>query len=170
MDSQATLSAVVLTPEQLLAYWQGHRRLSRRVIEAFPEDKLFEFSVGGMRPFGQLALEMLSMAEPFLREVAGGATQDYGALVAAITETVTKAESPRQELLRQWDEATSHIDELWARVPAGRFQERLNCFGAYEGPVYDLLFYVIDNEIHHRAQGYVYLRALGVEPPHFWER
>jgi uncharacterized damage-inducible protein DinB len=29
---------------------------------------------------------------------------------------------------------------------------------------------VIDNEIHHRAQGYVYLRALNIEPPHFWER
>ena len=25
--------------------------------------------------------------------------------------------------------------------------------------------YVIDNEIHHRGQGYVYLRALGIEPP-----
>jgi uncharacterized damage-inducible protein DinB len=28
----------------------------------------------------------------------------------------------------------------------------------------------IDNEVHHRGQGYVYLRALGVEPPPFWER
>jgi hypothetical protein len=30
--------------------------------------------------------------------------------------------------------------------------------------------YWIDNEIHHRGQGYVYLRALGVEPPPFYER
>jgi uncharacterized damage-inducible protein DinB len=29
---------------------------------------------------------------------------------------------------------------------------------------------VIDNEIHHRGQGYVYLRALGIEPPPFCER
>ena len=28
----------------------------------------------------------------------------------------------------------------------------------------------IDNETHHRGQGYVYLRALGIEPPQFWER
>ena len=26
------------------------------------------------------------------------------------------------------------------------------------------------NEIHHRGQGYVYLRALGIEPPPFYER
>jgi uncharacterized damage-inducible protein DinB len=30
--------------------------------------------------------------------------------------------------------------------------------------------YVIDNEIHHRAQGYVYLRAMGIAPPPFYER
>ncbi|NLG08337.1 MAG: damage-inducible protein DinB, partial [Deinococcales bacterium] len=36
--------------------------------------------------------------------------------------------------------------------------------------VLSLVQYAIDNEIHHRAQGYVYLRALGVEPPPFWER
>jgi uncharacterized damage-inducible protein DinB len=28
----------------------------------------------------------------------------------------------------------------------------------------------IDNEIHHRGQGYVYLRALGIEPPGFYDR
>jgi hypothetical protein len=33
-----------------------------------------------------------------------------------------------------------------------------------------LLLYVIDNEVHHRAQGFVYLRALGVEPPPFYDR
>ena len=53
-----------ITPDALLAHWQGHRRLTRRVIDAFPDDQLFTFSVGGMRPFGALALEMLTMAVP----------------------------------------------------------------------------------------------------------
>ena len=44
--------ATFITPDALLAQWQGHRRLTRRVIEAFPDDKLFTFSVAGMRPFG----------------------------------------------------------------------------------------------------------------------
>ena len=77
-------SAVVITPEALLEHWQGHRRLTRRVIEAF--------------------------------------------------------------------------------------QETVLAFDLYEGVLYTLLLYVIDNEIHHRGQGYVYLRALGTEPPHFYER
>jgi uncharacterized damage-inducible protein DinB len=29
---------------------------------------------------------------------------------------------------------------------------------------------ISSNEIHHRGQGYVYLRALGIEPPRFYER
>ncbi len=62
------------TPEALLDHWQGHRKLTRRVIEAFPADHLLTFSAGGM----------------------------------------------------------------------------LN---------------VIDNDIHHRGQGCVYLRALGIKPP-----
>jgi len=28
----------------------------------------------------------------------------------------------------------------------------------------------VDNEIHHRGQGYVYLRSLGITPPGFYER
>jgi len=40
----------------------------------------------------------------------------------------------------------------------------------YEAPIYNMILYWIDNEIHHRGQGYVYLRSLGIEPPAFWDR
>ena len=43
-------------------------------------------------------------------------------------------------------------------------------FGQWQMPIHGLLLYIIDNEIHHRGQGYVYLRALGIEPPPFYER
>jgi len=50
----ATESATetALSNQDLLQQWQGHRRLTRRTIEAFPEKDLFTFSVAGMRPFG----------------------------------------------------------------------------------------------------------------------
>ena len=56
----ATQETMFISAPALLMYWQGHRRLTRRVIEAFPDDKLFSFSIGGMRPFGALALEMIA--------------------------------------------------------------------------------------------------------------
>ena len=73
-------------------------------------------------------------------------------------------------MLRLWDTATKEINELWPQIPAARFQETITAFGMFTGVTSDLLLYVIDNEIHHRGQGYVYLRSLGVEPPPFYDR
>jgi uncharacterized damage-inducible protein DinB len=156
----ATESTSFIASDALLKHWQGHRRLTRRVIEAFPDDRLFSFSVGGMRPFGQLALEMLTMAVPMVRGV-----------VSADWSTSRGRDSrPKHDLLRLWDESTEELATLWAQIPPERFQETITAFGQYTGVTHDLILYVIDNEIHHRGQGYVYLRALGIEPPPFYDR
>ena len=73
-------------------------------------------------------------------------------------------------MLRLWDEATAQLTALWPQIPAGRFLDTLTAFGQYTDALHNLILYVIDNEIHHRGQGYVYLRALGIEPPPFYER
>ncbi|MDF1503073.1 DinB family protein [Roseisolibacter sp. H3M3-2] len=153
-------AAVAISPEQLLAHWQGHRRLTRRLIAAFPEDQLFTFAIGGMRTFGQLSLELLAMAMPMVR---GAATQEW-------ETSFDRQPVPKDEILRQWDADTAAMDAYWAQIPAARFQETMTAFGQYTSPLYDLVLYCVDNEVHHRGQGYVYLRALGVEPPPFWER
>jgi uncharacterized damage-inducible protein DinB len=62
------------------------------------------------------------------------------------------------------------LNTLWPQIPPQRFRETLTAFGQYTGVLHDLILYVIDNEIHHRGQGYVYLRALGIEPPPFFDR
>lgn len=149
-----------ITPEALLAHWQGHRRLTRRVIDAFPDDQLFTFSLGSMRPFGALALEMITMAVPMVRGVLSGNW----------AMNTTRDPRPKIEVLRLWDESTKQLNELWPEVPPRRFLETTTAFGQYPGVVHDLILYVIDNEIHHRGQGYVYLRALGIEPPAFYDR
>ena len=41
----------LLTPEALLTNLKDVRALTRKVIEAFPEKDLFEFSVANLRPF-----------------------------------------------------------------------------------------------------------------------
>ena len=151
---------LVMTRDGLLHHWQGHRRVTRRMLEAYPEDQLFSFSVGGMRPFGALILEMLTMAEPMLR----------GMITEQWETSSDRSPRPKQELLRMWDESTENINALWQQVPEGRFQETITAFGQWPGRAIDLLMYVIDNEIHHRGQAYAYMRALGLEPPAFYER
>jgi uncharacterized damage-inducible protein DinB len=156
----STESNSFIAPAALLEHWQGHRRLTRRVIDAFPDDQLFTFSIGGMRPFGALALEMITMAVPMVQGVVSG---DWN--------TSTSRDSrPKMEVLRLWDESTDQLNSLWPKIPSQRFMETLTAFGQYTGVTHDLFLYVIDNEIHHRGQGYVYLRALGIEPPAFYDR
>ena len=149
-----------ITPDALREHWQGHRRLTRRTIEAFPEDKLFSFAIGGMRTFGALANEMLGMAAPTIEGLVSG---DWSAYQEAATTT-------RDELLRRWDETTTRIDARWPAIPVQHFQDTVTAFGQWTMPAHGLALYLIDNEIHHRGQGYVFLRALNIEPPPFYVR
>ncbi|MDR7129492.1 putative damage-inducible protein DinB [Algoriphagus sp. 4150] len=155
-------TAQIINKDQLLTHWLGHRKLTRKVLEAFPEKELFEFSLGGMRPFAKLIKEMLAMAAP---TAEGLATNEWEAFDEDKTELTTKA-----ALLDSWDESTEKIERHWKAIPIERFQQHIVAFGQYEGSGYSTLFYIIDNEIHHRGQGYVYLRALGITPPNFWEQ
>ena len=150
----------VQTANELLENWQGHRRLTRRVIEAFPEDKLFQFSLGGMRPFSEMAWEFIRMAVPVAEGVATGNWQEF------------KASKPatKDDLLRVWDAHTTLLNEKFSQIPPHRFGDVDKAFGQWEGTGIATIQYAIDNEIHHRGQGYVYLRSLGIEPPPFWER
>ena len=142
-----------ISPAELLAHWQGHRRLTRRVIEAFPDDQLFTYSIGGM--------EFLNMAVPIARGIATGTWGQWGE---------TDAPTRKAELLARWDAATEELDRIWPTIAPDRFQEEHNAFGQWKGKGHWQVLYAIDNEIHHRAQGYVYLRSLGIEPPAFYDR
>jgi len=149
-----------LSPDATLSHWQAHRRLTRRVIEAFPDDKLFTFSIGGMRSFGEMCNEFLAMTVPM---TAGTVDGQWGSYQGGTART-------KAELLTAWDADTARLAELWPKIPAAHFADTVTAFGSYTGKLHDLFLYVIDNEIHHRGQGYVYLRALGIEPPPFYER
>lgn len=156
----AATGVKVMTAETLLQNWQGHRRLTRRVIEAFPEDKLFDYSVGGMRSFAEMAWEFINMAIPIVNGVSTGKWEKFEG----------KKPSTKAGLLRVWDEQTAALDAKFPNIPPHRFSEVDTAFGQWKNTGLATIQYAIDNEIHHRGQGYAYLRALGIEPPHFWER
>jgi uncharacterized damage-inducible protein DinB len=150
----------IISQQELLDHWQGHRRVTRRMIEAFPEDKLFTYSVGGMRTFGELAGEMLGMAVPIATGVATGKWGQW-----AESKPTNKA-----DVLKLWDESTAELDRVFKTIPPHRFQEVDTAFGQWKGTGIWMILYAIDNEVHHRGQGYVYLRSLGIEPPAFYDR
>ena len=159
-------SPLIISTDALLEHWQGHRKLTRRVIEAFPEDQFYTFSIGGMRTFAELTMEMVGLAAPGIRGIAYG----EWTFSEPVLDHSTPAPATKDEVLNLWDLVTAYIDALWPQIEPSRFSETEAAFGMYENTILNTLLYLIDNEIHHRAQGYVYLRALGVEPPAFWDR
>ena len=94
MTTTAIANQQFISSAQLLEHWQGHRNLTRRVIEAFPEKELFEFSVGGMRPFAKLAIELISIAGPALKGIVEHQIEGF-------SEEAFKPKT-KEELLAKW--------------------------------------------------------------------
>ena len=152
---------MIISNSDFLTHWLGHRTLTRKTIERFPDKDLFTFSIGGMRPFADLVKELLAIGVPGLKEIVSDTLVPFNHELPLHT---------KEELLTKWDEDTADIPDLFNQIPLEKFPETHKLFGFYEFTVRNHMWYMLDNEIHHRAQGYVYLRALGVEPPAFWER
>lgn len=159
---KSTATTTFITPQDLLGNWVGHRSLTRRVIEAFPEEAFFNHTIGGMRPFSKIIKELLVIASPGMREIATGASQPF--------DEEQDLGNTKNQYLKLWDEATEEVIMYWNQLKPEDFSRKIKLFGMYDGTVYSSICYFIDNEIHHRGQGYVYLRSLGIQPPYFYER
>jgi uncharacterized damage-inducible protein DinB len=113
MADSSTTSLPVITADQLLMHWQGHRTLTRRVIDAFPEKDLFNYTIGGMRTFSQLAMEFIGMAAPTLIGITTRTWPEGG---------TTEAPATKADLLRLWDETTAEIDRLFPTIEPAAFR------------------------------------------------
>lgn len=154
-------STTFITNEQLLQHWLAHRNLTRKTIEQFPEKELFEFSIGGMRPFADLIKEFFAIDVPGLKGFVTGEMDAY-------THDATL--NNKEAILKKWDDNTPKIIEYFNQITEEKLNEKFSLFGQYANTIRNHILYFIDNEIHHRAQGFVYLRALNIEPPFFWDR
>lgn len=152
---------ITQAPEAFLAEWLGHRRLTCRVLEAFPEDQLFTFTPAPpMRSFGEMAWEIHGVTTYTLN---GLVTETWG------EPRWGKFPQNREALLTAWDDLSARIAMELPSVPPTRYAEEKELAW---GPMTALTAVrgVLENEIHHRGQGYVYLRALNIAPPDFWAR
>lgn len=157
MSDETTLT----TPTILLKHWQGHRDLTRRTIEAFPEDAFEGHHAPGMRPFQVMALELLGMVDVQLDWFRTG-KPNWG-------ESDNLKLLSRAEILKRWDEQTGELAAEFPKVSAEMWLTPVDTPFGKMSP-FKSAEYLLENEIHHRAQGFVYLRELGMTPPGFFER
>jgi uncharacterized damage-inducible protein DinB len=108
-----------------------------------------------------LIKELLSIGLPGLEDIVNHNISKYNHDLPFNT---------KEALLAEWDRQTPLISEYFNQISEDRMKEDFNLFGEFNFPINQNMVYFLDNEIHHRAQGYVYLRSLGIEPPMFWDR
>lgn len=151
----------LLTPDTLLEHWEGHRRLTLRVLEAFPESELFAFTPAApMRPFASMVAEIINVEKVLVTALVTGEWRFTNAQEFTSKSALLEAcHAVRAETRARWQELRPERLLEIGPVPLPKPLSPLEDF-----------LYMIDNEIHHRAQGYVYLRSLGIEPPAFYER
>lgn len=146
------------TVESFLRYWSRIRGRTTRVIRAIPPEKVDWTYAAGKWTLADLvrhlaALERYMFAENFLgrpsrypghgRELADG----YDAVVAYYE--------------RMKDETVAIVRGL----PDGRLEEKCVTPGGAELQVWKWMRAMVEHEIHHRGQIYVYLGMLGVPTP-----
>lgn len=161
---QKGVLSTMFSKDELLDVLEGNRRLTIRTIEAFPEKELFNFTAAEpMRPFSKMVKEILDIEWSYIRGIALG-QWDW---VPDQFNVKTK-----NELLSACEKVRKETLELWPRITEERLAtvEKDPFFEAPPTSHLNRLLYCLENEIHHRGQGYVYLRILGIEPPAFYER
>jgi uncharacterized damage-inducible protein DinB len=155
---------MMLSKKELLEILEGNRRLTVRTIESFPEEELFNFAVSEkMRPFSEMVTEILSIESGYVKGIALNQWDwEPGQFdIKTKRDLLAACEKVRNETLEMWENIT---DERLATVETDPF------FEAPPTSHFNRLLYSLENEIHHRGQGFVYLRALGIEPPMFFVR
>ena len=147
-----TTTAQVISKEDLLKHWQGHRNLTRRVIELFPQKDFFEFSIGGMRTFAQLTSELLAIASPGLKGIVNRKVEPFSEEAEKFTT--------KEQFLKKWDESTAEINDLWEQLSMEDFSDTFNLFGQYEFPIIQNILYFIGLKMANEVKFYIFIRKI----------
>ncbi len=146
--------------------WEENRWLTDKITKSFVDaGALDKTPVPGMRSFRQLLLEIWGIEQVYAK---GLATEEWNFAFAPVSYQTCDVD----ELLAFGQRVREQTRSLWSAVTQDALTKpRPTPFpGHPEGNAIAWLTYALENEIHHRAQGYVYLRLLGVEPPAFYVR
>jgi len=148
--------------------WEENRSLTLKVAHTFPDEHMLtSMPVPNMRPFARMLLEIAGLEHFFIRGLAEGIwewipDESTHPAIVDVKELYDILDRTRNYTQMMWPTMTE--DLLLTPHPAP------STFAGPAAPPIEWLQYAMENEIHHRAQGYTYLRHLGIEPPAFWDR
>ena len=155
--------------QALLQSWDHLRQangVGLRAIELIPEGKLDAEVIPGMRTPKQLVVHMYGQV---LREVT------EGALKGQITDESEKNEKriaaglkTRADLLRYCHDCWNAADRATNSMTDEKLMVTTSTPWGMSFPAFVAYTLIHDEYFHHRGQLHVYLREMGIAPPHLW--
>ncbi|TMQ67462.1 MAG: hypothetical protein E6K78_05015 [Candidatus Eisenbacteria bacterium] len=157
-----------MNTQELSGMWNHLRMchgIARRAVAAIPADKIHSRPIPSMRTPVELVVHTYATA---VREMAEGVAR------GEITEPdevgmVARIET-REDLLALVDESWAAATRAVSSITDAQLKAIVKTYWDANGaPGYRYFGALQDEFLHHRGQLYVYLRALGQEPPMVWD-
>jgi uncharacterized damage-inducible protein DinB len=147
--------------DTLREHLERYRAVSLHALDLVPEDKVGWRLAEGLRTIGEIYLHLGQVESFYINGLCGG-RWDYGVFnLPAAAQTTS---SLRDELAR-WREAT--VRELCTLDPARLVTTQTVPGVPVSWPLRSWLWYLVEHEVHHKAQIGLYLFQLGIEAPFF---
>lgn len=148
----------IRTIQPFLQYFENVRERTLRVARCIPRDKIEWSYAPGKFTLGDL-VRHIAVAERYLfAETIQGRPSRY-------TSHGRELADGREAVLAFLERLHAESREIFARLGDEELQRKCRTPGGAEIPVWKWLRAMLEHEIHHRGQIYIYLGILGVPTP-----
>jgi uncharacterized damage-inducible protein DinB len=141
-----------------LPYWENIRNRTMRVIQSIPPEKLEWTYAEGKFTLGDIVRHLATIERYMYAENAQGRPSRYPGHERALADGFDEVIGYIEKLHRE------SVD-IFARLTGEDLQRKCMTPGGAELPTWKWLRAMVEHEVHHRGQIYMYLGILGVETP-----
>jgi uncharacterized damage-inducible protein DinB len=146
------------TVASFLAYHEGIRERTRRVVERIPDERMEWRHASGRFSFGDLVRHLAALERYMFAENVAGRPARYPGHGPELAEG---AEAVR----RYFQEKRAESLEIFRSLTDADLARRCTTPAGASLPVWKWLRAMVEHEVHHRGQLYLMLGMVGVETP-----
>jgi uncharacterized damage-inducible protein DinB len=154
--------------ETVLSSWKAVREDTAQAVEAFPEDDLSYQPITGVMSFVDIARHILESSHALAGMLVDGVNDmsvpEFRQMVQKYAERVRVPENS-QALAKELRSALDQQSAQLATQSADFYSAEITRFDGQRVTRLEMLQFVKEHELTHRAQLFLYLRMKGIVPP-----
>ncbi len=148
----------IQTIDSFLRYWSRIRQRTTRIVHAIPPERLEWTYAEGKWTLGDLVRHLATLERYMFAENFQGRPSRYPGHGRELADGY-------DAVLELYERLKDETVEILRGLPDSRLQETCTTPGGASLKVWKWMRAMVEHEIHHRGQIYIYLGMLGVETP-----